>query len=121
MAAATASPADRGWRLVELGAQLRRAGDFDRALVALDAVVGVSPGWEARAAAYTVAAAIHCDRGDLDKARALCEQTLADGVDEHLLKVSARVYWELYRTSKLPEFKQRWEDCSRQLDALAPA
>ena len=120
-AAFETDPEQRVWRLVVVAARLRDEQDYERALSVLDRAVSIAPLSPASAAAFTTAAAIHCDRGDLATARAICDQQMLEGVDEAMLKVAARVYWELFKSTKLPEFRARWESCSRALEAFAAA
>jgi tetratricopeptide (TPR) repeat protein len=119
VAAALATTVDeRAWALVSLAARLRSEGNVDLALRVLDAAVAFGPEWRAQSAAFTTAAAIHCDLGQLDTARAICDETLARGVDPYLLKIALRVYWELFRSTKLEEFRVRWESLSHALEAV---
>ena len=111
----------RPWSLITLAAQLRSEGSLDAALRVLDAAVALDPAWEAKSAAFTVAAAIHCDRGDFDVARKICDQTMEAGVDEYIVSVALRVYWELARSTKLQEFYDRWKALSATLDTLKRA
>ena len=119
IAAAVAPDVDsRAWSLVTLAARLRAEGEYQRGLQVLDAAVAFNPSWEAQSAAFTTAAAIHCDLDDLDTARAICDETLAKGVDKFILSVALRVYWELFRSTKLREFHDRWLALSAALEDM---
>ncbi len=109
---------DRGWALVALAARLRSDEAYQAGLDVLDAAIALDPSWEVQTAAFTTAAAIHCDLGDLNKARAICDQTLARGVTPYLLKAAARIYWELAQTTRLQEFYDRWKELSKTLESL---
>jgi hypothetical protein len=109
---------EQAWALVALAARLREDGDRKRGLAVLDAAVALNPGWEVQSAAFTTAAAIHCDLGDLDTARAICDQTLSRGVDKYILSAAVRVYWELARSTKLQEFHDRRKALSIALEEL---
>jgi hypothetical protein len=116
ISAAVAPDAERrAWLLVSLAARLRHEKRHQDALDVLDAAVAFSPSWEARAAAFTTAAAIHCDLGDLDTARSICDETLAEGTNRFILGAAVRVYWELFRSTKVQEFHDRWQALSAAL------
>jgi hypothetical protein len=120
--AATATDAEqRAWALVALAARLREDDERARALEVLDAVVAFDPPWEVQSAAFTTAAAIHCDLGDLKTARSICDETLAKGVNEYILSAAVRVYWELARSTRLQEFHDRRKDLSAALEELTRA
>ena len=120
--AATATDAEqRAWALVALAARLREDDERARALEVLDSVVAFDPSWEAQSAAFTTAAAIHCDLGDFKTARSICDQTLAKGVNEYILSAAVRVYWELARSTKLQEFYDRRDALSAALDEMRNA
>ena len=107
----------RAWALVSLAKQLRGEEQHERALTVLDAAVAINPTWEAQSAAFTLAA-IHCDRNELDKARAICDETLARGVNVYVLKTAARVYWELAQSTKVQELYDKWKSISDALEQL---
>ena len=109
---------ERAWALVTLAAQLRDHDERRRALEVLDAVVAFNPSWEAQSAAFTTAAAIHCDLGDLATARSICDQTLARGVNRFILGAAVRIYWELAKSTKLQEFYDRWKALSAALEQI---
>jgi tetratricopeptide (TPR) repeat protein len=69
------TPNERAWRLIGLAVALRRRGDDEEALKALDAAVALNPEPRAQRAAYICAAAIHRDRGDYDTARRVNRST----------------------------------------------
>lgn len=117
--AAIATDAEqRAWALVGLAARLRDDDERQTALDVLDAVVAFDPSWEIQSAAFTTAAAIHCDLGDLGTARSLCDQTLSKGVNRFILGAAVRIYWELAQSTKLQEFYDRWKALSSALDEM---
>jgi hypothetical protein len=121
--AALAPDADsRGWSLVRLAAALRAKGDLERALLVLDGVdsLGASPG--VRAAAFTCAAGVHCDRGDPGAARTAGELAHGLAPDEFTRKVLLRAYWELWTETRQREFFELWkrlEDDDASVDRAA--
>jgi tetratricopeptide (TPR) repeat protein len=66
---------ERAWQLICLGVVLRRSGDHEGALRALDEAVALNPELRAQRAAYLAAAAVHRDRGDWDAARRVSRST----------------------------------------------
>jgi len=106
----------RAWRLVVLASALREESRAERALEVLDAAVALRPPRAAQRAAFTCAAAIHADNGDLDTARKLVEELLAEGTDDHVLKIAARTYWELYEATKEEAFFERWKHVGALLE-----
>ena len=108
----------RAWALVSLAKQLRDDEQHERALNVLDAVVALDPSWDAQSAAFTVAAAIHCDRKEFDKARAICDETMDRGINVYVLKTAARVYWESAQATKVQEFYDKWKSISAALEEL---
>jgi tetratricopeptide (TPR) repeat protein len=66
---------ERAWQLICLGVALRRSGDHEGALKALDAAVALNPEPRAQRAAYFCAVAVHRDRGDWDAARRVSRST----------------------------------------------
>jgi len=109
---------ERAWALVRLGAGLRERGDHERALLALDGA-DLLGDVAARAAAFTCAAAVHCDRGELARARKAGERARALREDDRVLRVLARVYHALWRETGLEEFRDRWREVGERLPAPA--
>jgi tetratricopeptide (TPR) repeat protein len=118
-AAISPDPDSRCYALLSLAAALRKEGESETALTVLDAILALQPPPDVERAVYTVAIAVHTDRGDLDTARKLAEQTRREGVDPHLLSALARLYWELYDDTKLEEFRNEWRHAAEALENIA--
>jgi len=115
-AALVVGDGERAWALVRLAAGLRARGDFDRALLALDGADLLGDD-AARAAAFTCAAAVHHDRGDLPRAREAGERARSLRESEHVLSVLASVYYDLWCDTRLDEFRARWREVADRLPA----
>jgi tetratricopeptide (TPR) repeat protein len=86
---------ERAWGLTMLGGALRRLERRDEALRVLDAALSVSPTAELERAAYTCTVAVHCDAGDLARARKVGEDARARTIDAKLLAALGRTYYRL--------------------------
>lgn len=113
---------DRAWALVKIAAQLRQRGDSDRALLALDGA-DMLGGLTARAAAFTCAAGVHRDRGDLQEALKAGERAVSLHESDYALSALAAVYHAIWRESRRDDDRARWRAVSDRLDlavALQP-
>ncbi len=108
----------RAWRLVKLASRLRKEGQYDVALRVLDAAVALDASDETTRAAYVCAMGLHADRGELEVARTIGEQLRRDSVDVFLLKVLARVYYELWRSTSVEIYRDEWQRCGEALERL---
>lgn len=113
-AAAERSADQRAWGLVTVAKHLRSDGDFDLAMLAIEAAVSIDAGGEPTRAAYTCAVAIHADRGELDTAYTLAEELVSESADPYALKALARVCWELWERTEAERYRVRL----REIDSL---
>jgi tetratricopeptide (TPR) repeat protein len=116
-AASAGSEDERAWGLARLAAALRKAGELEFALTALDAAFALGPSDWAERALHTCAVAVHCDRNDPELAMTIGEEQMARSLDEKLLHAMARAYYEALEATGREEYRERWERISALLDA----
>jgi hypothetical protein len=61
--------------------------------------------------------AVHCDRGDPERAVTLGEEQMGRSLDEKLLHAMARAYYEALEATGREEYREQWERISALLDA----
>lgn len=116
-AAGAGSEDERAWRLTRLAAALRKAGELDLAVDALEAAIALCPSDWAERALYTCAVAVHCDRDEPELAVTLGEEQMGRSLDERLLHEMARAYYEALEATGLDVYREQWERISALLDA----
>lgn len=116
VAALASTKEQRAWALVRLAAALRARHDYDRALLALDGAALLSTG-SACSAAFTCAAAIHHDRGDLDSARKAGEEAYRLDPDHYSRQALVSIYYDLWQETRLDCDHAAWRKISRELNA----
>jgi hypothetical protein len=98
----------RAWALVALAQRLRRERASLLGCLAVDAAIALDAGVAPTRAARTVSVSLLADEGHLQAAVALGEQLLTEARDTSLLKVLARVYWELWQETGQDDWHERW-------------
>jgi hypothetical protein len=116
-AASAGSEDERAWGLARVAAALRKAGELELALTALDAAFALGPSDWAERTLHTCAVAVHCDRDDPELAVTIGEEQMARSLDERLLHAMARAYYEALEATGREEYRENWERISALLDA----
>ncbi len=116
VAALASTNEERSWALVRLAAALRARQDYDRALLALDGAALHGTG-SVCAAAFTCAAAIHHDRGDLVSARKAGEQAYRLDPGDHSRRALVSIYYDLWQQTRLDSDHAAWRRMSGELNA----